>query len=254
MTDTHCHIDDPQYAEGLSAFLEQQREGGVKQILVPAIDARSCESVLDVCSRYPDYLRPALGLHPEEVKEDWEEQLKMIRPMVDAHPDIVAIGEIGLDYYWDDTYREQQLKAFREQLEWAVEKDLPVMIHCRNGMDDCLRLLREFAPKGLRGVMHCFSGSKESAEEIVRLGLYIGVGGVITFKNCKLKETIVSVPLERIVLETDAPYMAPVPHRGERNESRWMSLVADVLAEAYHISQEEVVRQTTINAKKLFNL
>lgn len=253
MIDTHCHIDDPQYQGDFDAFIREQQAGGVELILVPATGAESCRSVLATCARYPQYLLPALGLHPEEVKEDWSMQLDAIYSLlVTQRSTIVAIGEIGLDYYWDTTYKEQQLAAFRRQLEWAVSMDLPVMIHCRNAMDDCLRLLREFASKGLRGVMHCFSGSRESAVEILKLGLYLGIGGVLTFKNCKLKEVVPDLPVDCLLLETDAPYMAPVPHRGERNESRWMIHQLDMLADIYQMPVKELEQRLNLNTKRLF--
>lgn len=255
MIDTHAHIDDPQYQADFGRFVSEQQAGGVEAICVPSIDAASCQSVLQVCEQYPHYLFPALGLHPEEVKDDWQEQLAAIRRTLSVVKcRCIAIGEIGLDYYWDTTYREQQVQAFRQQLEWAIEMDLPVMIHCRNAMDECLPLLREFTKKGLRGVMHCFSGSRETAAELVKLGMYLGVGGVITFKNCRLKEHLSSIPLDRLLLETDSPYMAPVPHRGERNESRWMSFVMDELSHTYQVPVDEIERITTASAKTLFKI
>ena len=239
MIDTHCHIDDPQYADGLSAFLEDQKASGVEAILVPGVDKTSVKDVLEVCKLYPDYLFPALGLHPENVKEDWQEQLAIIKAAVDenlssiSQPSrLIAIGEVGLDYHWDVTFKQEQQAALREQLRWAERWDLPVMIHSRDATEDTLFVLREFP--NLRGVMHCFSGSHEVAKQVVDMGLYLGIGGVLTFKNCKLAEHLVGIPLERLVLETDAPYMAPVPYRGKRNESKWMIHVAARLAEIYY--------------------
>ena len=266
MIDTHCHIDDPQYAEGLSAFLEDQKAGGVERMLVPGVDKTSVKDVLDVCAKYPDYLLPALGLHPENVKEDWQEQLAIIKKAVDEnlvstpytlHPTprrsrLVAIGEIGLDYHWDTTFVAQQHEALREQMRWAEEYGLPVMIHSRDATEDTLRILREFPL--VRGVMHCFSGSHEVAKQVIDMGYYLGIGGVLTFKNCKLAEHLVGIPLERLVLETDAPYMAPVPYRGKRNESKWMWHVAERLAEVYNCSVEHVNEVTTANAKALFGV
>lgn len=254
MIDTHCHIDDPQYAEGLDAFLAEQRKDGVQAILVPGVDSTSVKDVLEVCDRYPEYLFPALGLHPENVKEDWEEQLRVLKEAVDqrmnsANP-LIAIGEIGLDYHWDVSFKEQQHKALREQMRWAEQHDLPVMIHSRDATEDTLNILREFPT--VKGVMHCFSGSHEVAKQVVEMGYYLGIGGVLTFKNCKLAEHLVGIPLERLVLETDAPYMAPVPHRGKRNESRWMLYVAERLAVVYNCSVEQVIEVTTTNAKALF--
>ena len=264
MIDTHCHIDDPQYTEGLDAFLAEQRQDGVEAILVPGVDKTSVKDVLEVCNLYPDYLFPALGLHPENVKEDWREQLATIKAAVDKsfastpytlhptlrHSRLIAIGEIGLDYHWDVSFKEQQHEALREQMRWAEQYHLPVMIHSRDATEDTLKILREFPT--VKGVMHCFSGSHEVAEQVVKMGYYLGIGGVLTFKNCKLAEHLVGIPLEALVLETDAPYMAPVPHRGKRNESRWMRYVAERLAQVYDCSVEHVIEQTTANAKALF--
>ena len=264
MIDTHCHIDDPQYTEGLDAFLAEQRQDGVEAILVPGVDKTSVKDVLEVCNLYPDYLFPALGLHPENVQEDWREQLATITAAVDKsfastpytlhptlrHSRLIAIGEIGLDYHWDVTFKEQQHEALREQMRWAEQYHLPVMIHSRDATEDTLKILREFP--AVKGVMHCFSGSHEVAEQVVKMGYYLGIGGVLTFKNCKLAEHLVGIPLEALVLETDAPYMAPVPHRGKRNESRWMRYVAERLAQVYDCSVEHVIEQTTANAKALF--
>ena len=256
MIDTHCHIDDPQYADGLSAFLDDQKAGGVEAMYVPGVDASSIKDVLEVCDRYPDYLFPALGLHPENVKEDWQEQLQMLKKAIDERMStqqpsrLIAIGEIGLDYHWDVTFKAEQQQALREQLRWAEQYNLPVMIHSRDAAEDTLKILREFP--NVRGVMHCFSGSHEVAKQVIDMGYYLGIGGVITFKNCKLAEHLVGIPLERLVLETDAPYMAPVPYRGKRKESRWMTYVAERLAEVYNCTPEHVNEVTTANARALF--
>ena len=266
MIDTHCHIDDPQYADELDAFLAAQRADGVEAILVPGVEAATTQDVLDVCAKYPGYLYPALGLHPENVKEDWREQLAIIKAAVDEsfistpytlHPTprrsrLVAIGEIGLDYHWDTTYKTEQHEALREQMRWAQQYNLPVMIHSREATEDTLSILREFP--SVKGVMHCFSGSHEVAKQVVDMGYYLGIGGVLTFKNCRLAEHLVGIPLESLVLETDAPYMAPVPYRGKRNESRWMRYVAECLAQVYDCSVEHVIEQTSANARALFGL
>ena len=270
MIDTHCHIDDPQYADELDAFLAAQRADGVEAILVPGVEAATTQDVLDVCAKYPGYLYPALGLHPENVKEDWREQLAIIKSALDKHlvstsetsetpktlstsnRRLVAIGEIGLDYHWDTTYKTEQHEALREQMRWAQQYNLPVMIHSREATEDTLSILREFP--SVKGVMHCFSGSHEVAKQVVDMGYYLGIGGVLTFKNCRLAEHLVGIPLESLVLETDAPYMAPVPYRGKRNESRWMRYVAERLAEVYACSVEHVIEQTSANARALFGL
>lgn len=269
MIDTHCHIDDPQYAEELATFLADQQANGVEAILVPGVDKTSVKDVLEVCDKYPQYLFPALGLHPENVKEDWREQLQVLKAAVDTRMSnspkgvpypiaerpiserkLIAIGEIGLDYHWDTTFKEQQHEALREQMRWAEQYDLPVMIHSRDATEDTLNILREFPT--VKGVMHCFSGSHEVAKQVVDMGYYLGIGGVLTFKNCKLAEHLVGIPLERLVLETDAPYMAPVPHRGKRNESKWMWHVVERLTEVYNCSAEHINELTTANAKALF--
>ncbi len=275
MIDTHCHIDDEQYAAEFDAFIRSQQAAGVEAILVPGVNLESLERVPAVCGRYPGYLFPAVGVHPEEIREDYLSVLSQIEDVLfggDAMYGVstvgsdeetrikgvstrwIAIGEIGLDYHFDVTYKEEQKLAFRRQLDWALRLDLPVMIHSRDATEDMLTILREYAPKGLRGVMHCFSGSHEVAEQIVKMGLYLGIGGVITFKNAKLAEHLQGIPLEHIVLETDAPWMAPTPYRGKRNEPAWMIYVAAKLAEVYGLSVEEIVAQTTENAKRLFGL
>ncbi len=261
MIDTHCHIDDEQYAAEFDAFIQAQKEAGVEAILVPGVNAESLKTVPAVCARYPDYLFPAIGVHPEEIREDWCEVLDEMERFVFAGEETrikgvstswIAIGEIGLDYHFDTTYKEEQKLAFRRQLDWALRLNLPVMIHSRDATEDMLGILREYAPKGLRGVMHCFSGSREVAEAYVRLGLYLGIGGVITFKNAKLAEHLQGIPLGRIVLETDAPWMAPTPYRGKRNEPQWMVYVAAKLAEVYQLPLETIIAETTRNARRLF--
>lgn len=259
MIDTHCHIDDEVYASDLDEFILRQQEAGVERILVPGVNVKSLRTVPAVCERYPGYLLPALGLHPEEIGERYKDDLQQLQSALHERK-WVAVGEIGLDYHFDTTYKTEQQEAFRMQLLWAVTEDLPVMIHSRDATEDCLRILQEVqqqAKQGggaLRGVMHCFSGSHEVALQVIKLGLHLGIGGVITFKNAKLAQHLVGIPLEMLVLETDAPYLAPVPHRGERNESAYMIYVAQRLAEVYGVGVEQVLKITTATAKELFRL
>lgn len=262
MIDTHCHIDDPQYMPDFDAFILAQQEAGVERILVPGVNMDSCTTVQAICARYPDYLLPAIGLHPEEVKADWAEVLDEMEQVLASRTDWVAIGEIGLDYHFDITYKQEQQLALRRQLDWALRLHLPVMVHSRDATDDCLSILADYTSRGLRGVMHCFSGSRETAERILDMGLLLGVGGVITFKNCKLAHELTrptaryphGIPMTSLVLETDAPYMAPVPYRGKRNESRWMHYVAERLAEAYKCDVFTVLSTTNASAKALFEI
>ncbi len=259
MIDTHIHIDEEAYAADREEVIARQREAGVEAMIIPGVNAQSIDGILDICHRHKGYCFPALGLHPQDVKEDWQEQWTIIEKAIREHRDeLVAIGEIGFDYYWDTTFKEAQHEVLQRQLDLAKELDLPVMIHNRDATEDTLKILKAFSSQPsafsspLRGVVHCFNGSKEVAKQILDLGMYLGIGGVLTFKNCKLFETLEVVPLDRIVLETDGPYLAPTPHRGERNESRLMIFVVQRLAEIYHTTPEEVISVTSANAKKLF--
>ncbi len=260
MLDTHCHIDEEAFSADQEAVIARQKAEGVQAMIVPGVNVGSISSVLDVCQRHKGYCFPALGLHPEDVKDDWQTALATIEKAIRTHRNqLVAIGEIGLDYYWDTTYKEQQKEVLRRQLLLARELDLPVILHNREATEDILTTVKECAalgnqPSALRGVFHCFNGSKETAQQILNMGFYLGIGGVLTFKNCKLKEHLDNVPLDRLVLETDAPYMAPVPHRGERNESRFMIHIVELLSQIYQVSQTDIIETTSKNAKQLFKL
>lgn len=271
LIDTHCHIDEEAFAEDREAVIARQREAGVEAIVVPGVNRASISTVMDVCQGYKGYCFPALGLHPEDVKANWQEELAVIEHAIRTNRnELVAIGEIGLDYYWDKTYKEEQKEVLRRQLLLARELDLPVILHNRESTEDILRVVNDVscqrsAFSSLRGVYHCFSGSKETAEIVLGMGFYLGIGGVLTFKNSKLSETLrelnnsaitndQSPILERLLLETDAPYMAPVPHRGERNESRLMIHVAERLAEVFECSVDEIIERTSANARRLFHL
>lgn len=260
MIDTHCHIDEEAFDADREEVIARQQQSGVEAMIVPGVNAASIKTVLDVCHAHPGYCYPALGLHPEDVKADWQEQLAVIEQAIRAHKDeLVAIGEIGLDYYWDKTYKTEQQEVLRRQLLLARELDLPVILHNREATEDILSIVKEIVngkwPNGkCFGVFHCFNGSRETVEEILKMGFYIGIGGVLTFKNSKLAEKLDVVPMDRLLLETDAPYMAPVPHRGERNESRFMIHVAERLAQVYNCTLETVIMATNSNAKQLFKI
>lgn len=263
MIDTHCHIDEEAFEPDREEVIARQQQSGVQAMIVPGVNVTSINSVMEVCHAHPGYCYPALGLHPEDVKADWREQLATVEAAIRAHRDeLVAIGEIGLDYYWDKTFKEEQKEVLRRQLLLARELNLPVILHNREATEDILTIVKEV---GGRGVFHCYSGSKETAEIILKMGFYLGIGGVLTFKNSKLSETLrelnqseikiqQSEILNRLLLETDAPYMAPTPHRGERNESRFMALVAERLAQVLNVSVDEIIEATSANARQLFGI
>lgn len=263
MIDTHCHIDEEVFEPDREEVIARQQQSGVQAMIVPGVNVASINSVIEVCHAHPGYCYPALGLHPEDVKADWREQLATVEAAIRAHRDeLVAIGEIGLDYYWDKTFKEEQKEVLRRQLLLARELNLPVILHNREATEDILTIVKEV---GGRGVFHCYSGSKETAEIILKMGFYLGIGGVLTFKNSKLSETLrelnqseiknqQSEILNRLLLETDAPYMAPTPHRGERNESRFMALVAERLAQVLNVPVDEIIEATSANARQLFGI
>lgn len=251
MIDTHCHLDGEEFADDLEQVVARAREAGVQAIGVPGIDLKSCATVMALCRRYPDYCFPMLGLHPEEVKDDWKDVLNAIAPQL---REVVAIGEVGLDFYWSREFENAQLQAFEEQVRWSVETRLPLMIHCRKAQNELVTILKRYKDDLPGGVFHCFTGNTIEAQELLQFDRFVlGIGGVLTFKKSKLPETLLeAVPLERIVLETDAPYMAPVPMRGQRNEPAFVAHVMRKLAEVYGVSEETVDEVTTGNVQRIF--
>ena len=263
--DTHCHLDGEEFAADRHEVVQRAREAGCTKIFLPAIDVASCKTVLDVCAQYPDYCYPMLGLHPEEVRADWRQQLDAIYqllqsplPLERAEGEVspIAIGEVGLDYYWSRDFEQEQLQAFEAQVKWAIELQLPLMIHCRKAQNEMVAILKRYARALPGGVFHCFTGNEQEARQLLEFDRFVlGIGGVLTFKKSHLPEVLpASVPLDRIVLETDAPYMAPVPMRGKRNESAFIRHVIARLAEAYGVSEEEICRQTTATAERIFRV
>ena len=254
MIDTHCHLDGEEFAADLNEVVARAREAGVSKIFVPGIDLKSCQTVIDLCRQYPDYCYPMLGLHPEEVRADWKEVLDRIRYSLTSK--IIAIGEIGLDFYWSREFEQEQLEAFEEQVRWSVETRLPLMIHCRKAQNEMVAILKKYSHDLPGGVFHCFTGNEIEARELLQFDRFVlGIGGVLTFKKSNLPQTLPAVvPLNRIVLETDAPYMAPVPHRGQRNEPAFVLEVLRKLAECYGVSEEVVCEQTNANVARIFGL
>lgn len=261
--DTHTHIDGEEFKEDLDAVIKRCKDAGATKLFVPAINVSSIETVRSVCERYPGYCYGMLGLHPEDVKEDWQEQLSVIREQIDSLSNgneatnrLIAIGEVGLDFYWSREFAQQQLLAFEQQVAWAAELGLPLMIHCRKAQNEMVKILRRYEGRLHGGVFHCFTGNEHEAQELLAFhGFSLGVGGVLTFKKSNLPQTLASVvPVERIVLETDSPYMAPVPHRGERNDSSLIPFVIERLADVYGKTADEIAYITTNNAKQVFPL
>lgn len=253
MIDTHSHLDVEEFQDDLTDVIARAKEAGVEKVFIPAIDLNSCRSVLNVCNAYPGYAYPMFGLHPEEVKADYKEQLALIRTVIDENNPI-AIGEVGLDYYWSREFEREQLDAFRIQVEWSVETRLPLMIHCRKAQNEMINLLRQYKKDLPGGVFHCFTGNEKEAEQLLQFDRFVlGIGGVSTFKKSPLPVVLPkSVPLDRIVLETDSPYMAPTPMRGKRNESAFVRYVMLCLAEAYGVTPEEMEQATNKNVNRIF--
>lgn len=254
--DTHTHLDGTEFDADRDEVMERARAVGVSKVFLPAIDLKSVETVLAVSRKYEGYAYPMIGLHPEEVGSDWENVLHRMREyIVPGHP-FIAIGEVGLDFYWTRDNEREQLAAFERQVEWSVETRLPLMIHCRKAQNEMVAVMRRYQNELTGGVFHCFTGNEKEAEQLLDFQNFVlGIGGVLTFKKSHLPEVLpASVPLSRIVLETDSPYMAPVPKRGERNESAYVEFVLKRLAEAYGVEDEEVARQTNENVERVFRI
>lgn len=261
--DTHTHLDGEEFAEDLDLVVERAHEAGIGKVFVPAIHLPSVDTVLATCRRFPGFAYPMIGLHPEEVKADWSDVLDSMHATlrdnlsnVDAgNPRFIAIGEVGLDYYWSREFADEQLQAFERQIQWSVETRLPLMIHCRKAQAEMVRLMKKYRDYLPGGVFHCFTGNDREAAELLQFSNFcLGIGGVLTFKKSHLPEVVRTIPLDRIVLETDSPYMAPVPHRGKRNESAFTACVLQRLAEALELPEEKVAEQTTANALRIFPL
>ena len=259
--DTHAHIDGPEFDQDRDEVIARAREAGVGAILVPAIDLPSTRRIATLCNQHRGYLFPMLGLHPEEVRADYRDVLSQLKllltPSAETSPTtFIAVGEVGLDYYWSREYEQEQLDAFEQQVLWSIETRLPLMIHCRKAQNEMVRLLRRYESELPGGVFHCFTGNEHEALELLQFQRFVlGIGGVLTFKKSHLPETLAkTVPLSRIVVETDAPYMAPVPMRGQRNESAFTVHVVRRLAEAYGVTDADVAQQTTLTAEQVFGI
>lgn len=251
--DTHTHIDGEEFKDDLELVVQRASNAGALKLFVPGINLDSVQTVKEVCQKFPDTCYGMIGLHPEEVKADYEKVLGTMEQHLNDEC-WIAIGEIGLDYYWSREFENEQLCAFERQVQWSVDTGLPLMIHCRKAQNEMVKILRKYEDRLPGGVFHCFTGNELEAKELLSFQKFcLGIGGVLTFKKSKLPETLPNaVPLERIVLETDAPYMAPVPHRGDRNESAYIVNVIEKMAECYGVSPDHVAQVTTDNARRLF--
>lgn len=250
--DTHTHLYAKQFDADRTEMIERAIASGIERFYLPNIDSESIEGMLKLEQQYPNRCFPMMGLHPCSVKENYKEELTIVEKWLEKRP-FVAVGEIGIDLYWDKTFFEEQKDAFRTQIKWAKNLNIPIIIHARNALDVIIEIVAEEKDDRLNGIFHCFSGTLEQAKRIMDLGFYMGLGGVLTFKNGGLDKIAVDIPMDYIVLETDAPYLAPKPKRGKRNESAYTLYVAEKLADIKAISLEKVAEQTTINANKVFN-
>ena len=260
LTDTHSHLYEPEFDDDRDAAVRRAIEAGVTTMLLPAIDSASHDRMFSLAHSYPDAFRVMMGLHPTSVNDNprWRDELAEVRRLLDAPPvgiRFVAVGEIGLDFYWSQDFRQEQLEAFRTQCELALAHDLPIAVHTRNAWDEMAAVIEEFRGRGLRGVFHAFGESEELYRRLRACGDFLfGVGGVVTYKRAQIAETVVRMPLEDILLETDCPYLTPVPFRGKRNESSYVTYVCRRVAELKGISEDEVAAVTTANAARMFGL
>ncbi|HMK24740.1 MAG TPA: TatD family hydrolase [Chitinophagaceae bacterium] len=251
LIDTHSHIYLPEFDMDRGPMLERAGGEGISKILMPAIDSSTHDAMLKLEKDDPATCLSMMGLHPCSVKENPEDELKIARDHLEKRS-FIAVGETGLDFYWDKTFIQQQYMAFHQQIEWALHYDIPVVIHSRNSIDECIKVVEEQQNGKLKGVFHCFSGNLEQAAKIIDLGFYMGIGGVLTFKNSGLDVVMGNLNLDHVVLETDAPYLAPTPFRGKRNEPAYLKYVLEKLATIKNASREEIASITTANAEKLF--
>ncbi len=265
--DTHCHIDGEEFDADREAVLERARAAGVSKVFVPAIDLNTSRRIIELCRQHPGYCYPMVGLHPEEVRADWRDQLSAIKDLlplspitpspITLHPSpIIAIGEVGLDFYWSREFEQEQLEAFEEQVRWSVATQLPLMIHCRKAQNEMVNILKRYARELPGGVFHCFTGNEQEARQLLQFDRFVlGVGGVLTFKKSHLPEVLpAAVPPDRLIIETDAPYMAPVPMRGQRNEPAFTRYVLQRLAEAYGVAEQEMADHTNANVARVFGV
>ena len=253
ITDTHTHLYAEQFDEDRAEMIQRAKDAGVSRFFLPAIDSETTQRMLDLEKAYPNEIFSMMGLHPTSVKENYQEELAHVKNWLNKR-DFCAIGEIGIDLYWDKSFLKQQQEAFRTQIQWAKEKQLPIVIHCRDAFDEIFEILEEEKSDNLFGIFHCFTGDLAQAKQAISYNMKLGIGGVATFKNGKIDKFLNEIPLEHIVLETDSPYLAPTPYRGKRNESSYITNVVDKLVDIYGKSFQEISEITTENSKAIFKI
>ncbi|WP_322970241.1 TatD family hydrolase [Faecalibacter sp. LW9] len=252
LIDTHTHLYSEQFAEDITEVIARAKANGVERFYLPAIDQSYTERMLNLEAQYPEEMFAMMGLHPCSVHPDTlASEMAHVREWIDKR-DFKAIGEIGIDLYWEKAYLKEQQDAFKTQIEWAKEKNLPIVIHCRDAFNEVFEVLEEVKDEKLFGIFHCFSGTKEDAQRAIDFNLKLGIGGVVTFKNGKIDQFLNEFEIKHIVLETDSPYLAPVPFRGKRNESSYLKHVAEKLVDVYQLSEQEIAEITTKNALEIF--
>ena len=251
--DSHAHIYSGEFDTDRNEAIKRAKEAGVNQILMPAIDSSTHEGMLRLENEFPGTCISMMGLHPCSVQANYEEELRIAEEYL-LKQKFVAIGEIGLDFYWDVSFINQQYEAFHRQIEWALQYDIPISIHSRNATDECIQVIQQHQHGGLKGVFHCFSGTVEQAQKVIAAGFYLGIGGVLTFKNAGLDKVLKEIDPAYIILETDAPYLAPMPFRGKRNECSYIPYIAQKLADVKEIPVGQIAAITTLNTEKLFDI
>ncbi len=253
ITDTHTHLYSEQFNEDRNEMVQRALNEGVSRFFIPAIDSTYLPAMLELENAFPKNMFLMMGLHPTHVKENVKEELGFVKEWLDKRP-FYAVGEIGIDLYWDKTFLQQQQDAFKQQIEWAKEKNLPIIIHCRDAFNEIFEVLEEVKDDKLFGIFHCFTGSLEQANKAISYNMKLGIGGVVTFKNGKIDQFLNEIPLNNIVLETDAPYLSPTPFRGKRNESSYITKVLDKLVDIYELTPQEIAKITTQNSKDIFGI
>lgn len=253
LTDTHTHLYSSQFDDDRVEMVQRAINNGVERFFIPAIDSETTQSMFELEKQFPKNMFLMMGLHPTHVKENFKEELNHVKQWLDKR-NFYAVGEIGIDLFWDKSFLKQQQEAFKTQIIWAKEKNLPIVIHCRDAFNEVFEVLEEMKDDKLYGIFHCFTGDLEQAKKAISYNMKLGIGGVVTFKNGKIDQFLDQIPLQNIVLETDAPYLSPTPYRGKRNESSYLLNVAEKLAIIYKVSVEEIAKITTQNAVNVFGV